>query len=227
MIPYNPQISEPNKFPINNPNPDDPDTPVWVTYEEFVCNLIKEMGSHAANIHHMGTGLGGEGGEILDATKKVWVYGKELDRDNAIEELGDIEFYAAGLRQMIGVTRHEVLAYNTRKLQARYKGSYSDAAAQERADKLQVIDVTSPKYIAENPPISKEQVAAVDEQAGINHTTDMPAVAPEIQDWCLPLLAAYHAGKTVQAIDYTKNTATVLFVGDSNPHKLYRPRDEV
>ena len=223
-IPYDPTIAENSKFPVNKKDP--ADDPAWVTYEEFVTDLVKEMGSFAANIHHMGTGAAGEGGELLDATKKVWVYGKVLDRANVIEELGDIEFYISGLRQMLGISRYEVLAGNIKKLQARYKGGYSDAAAIERADKkveLQVIDVTSPEYrvkteaaaTADNPPISQDQINAVDEQALVIH------------DWCVPLLAAYHAGKKVVAIAYTKNTATVLFDGDSNPYKLYRPKDEV
>lgn len=226
MIPYNSEIAESAKFPVG-------EQPVFVTYEQFVTNLVKERGDRSMNLEHMVIGICGEAGEIADGIKKNSIYGKPLDDKNIIEELGDIEFYLAGLRQMLGISRYETLGANVRKLQARYKDGYSDTAAIERADKkpaeaeLQVIDVTSPKYIAENPPISGEQVAAMDEQAGISHTTDMPAIAPEIQDWCIPLLAAYHAGKTVQAIDYTKNTATVLFVGDSNPHKLYRPKEEV
>ena len=222
-IPYDPTIAETHKFPVNA---DDQVHPDWVIYEEFVTNLVKERGDRSMNLEHMVIGICGEAGEIADGVKKNSIYGKPLDHANIVEELGDIEFYLAGLRQMLGISRYETLAGNVKKLQARYKGGYSDAAAIERADKkveLQVIDVTSPEYkakteaaaTADNPPISQDQINAVDEQALVIH------------DWCVPLLAAYHAGKKVVAIAYTKNTATVLFDGDSNPYKLYRPKDEV
>lgn len=222
MIPYNP-LSE---LPVDNVflNPTAPP----ITYEAFVCNLIKERGDVSKNLEHMVIGIGGESGEVSDCIKKHTIYGKELDRKNAIEELGDLEFYMAGLRQMLGISRRECLDANVVKLGARYKGGYSDAAAIERADKkpeepasLQIIDVSSPEYVANNPPIRDEQVAAVDEQAGILHE---PVI---VEEWCKPLLAAYHAGKTVQAIGYTQNTATVLFVGDASPYKLYKPKGEV
>jgi hypothetical protein len=65
------------------------------------------------------------------------VYGKPLDRGNVLEELGDLEFYMEGLRQGIQATREEVLRHNMAKLSKRYSsGSYSDAQAQERADKV-------------------------------------------------------------------------------------------
>ena len=222
-IPYDPTIAETHKFPVNASDQVHPD---WVIYEEFVTNLVKERGDRSMNLEHMVIGICGEAGEIADGVKKNSIYGKPLDHANIVEELGDIEFYLAGLRQMLGISRYETLAGNVKKLQARYKGGYSDAAAIERADKkveLQVIDVTSPEYkakteaaaTADNPPISQDQINAVDEQALVIH------------DWCVPLLAAYHAGKKVVAIAYTKNTATVLFDGDSNPYKLYRPKDEV
>lgn len=215
MIPYNSEIAEGDTFPVG-------DTPDYVTYDQFVTNLVKERGDRSMNLEHMVIGICGEAGEIADGIKKNSIYGKRLDIANIVEELGDIEFYLAGLRQMLGLSRYETLAANVRKLQARYKGSYSDAAAIERADKketLQVIDVTTPAYKAANnisPSISNQQVESMDETAGI----------PHIEEWCKPLLAAYHAGKTVTAISYGKNTATVLFAGDSAPHKLYKPKGE-
>ena len=59
-----------------------------------------------------------------------------IDRENLVEELGDIEFYLEGLRQVFGVTREEVLAINQAKLEKRYSsGKYSNQQAQARADK--------------------------------------------------------------------------------------------
>jgi len=84
----------------------------------------------------MATGVSGEAGELLDAVKKAVIYDKILDRDNVIEELGDLEFYMEGVRQLLEISREETLSRNMEKLVVRYHNyQYSDAAAQERKDK--------------------------------------------------------------------------------------------
>ena len=84
---------------------------------------------------HMAVGVAGEAGELIDAIKKYVIYRKDLDRDNVIEELGDLEFFMEGLRQGLGITREETLEANIQKLGKRYQDGYSDKAAQNRADK--------------------------------------------------------------------------------------------
>jgi NTP pyrophosphatase (non-canonical NTP hydrolase) len=99
--------------------------------------IIEGLVPTGAHLLHMAVGVSGESGELLDAIKKHAVYGKPLDRGNVLEELGDLEFYMEGLRQGIQATREEVLRHNMAKLSKRYSsGSYSDAQAQERADKV-------------------------------------------------------------------------------------------
>jgi len=113
------------------------------TYEEMVANLAKdgaaivaEMSAGDAHCLHMAIGVSGEAGELIDAVKKAVIYRKPLDRENVVEELGDLEFYMEGLRQGYGITREETLDANMAKLGKRYSGgTYSDTAAQQRADK--------------------------------------------------------------------------------------------
>lgn len=100
--------------------------------------VLRTMTGHKANIWHLGTGVSGEAGELLDAIKKYVVYNKPLDEANVIEEMGDIEFYLEGLRQALGLSRDEILRANREKLTKRYKDGYSDKAAHERADKHEV-----------------------------------------------------------------------------------------
>ena len=84
----------------------------------------------------MAVGISGEAGELLDAIKKAAIYQKPVDRQNVIEELGDLEFYMEGLRQGLGITRKETIQGNIDKLSKRYEGfKYSNEAAQNRADK--------------------------------------------------------------------------------------------
>ena len=100
---------------------------------ESLTPIKCEMWHHASCIQ-------GEAGELFDAVKKHIIYNKILevkDRENVIEELGDLEFYMEGLRQACAITRQETLDYNATKLAKRYGEAlqYNDRAAQIRADK--------------------------------------------------------------------------------------------
>ncbi len=98
--------------------------------------IVAEMTPETAHLWHMATGIAGEAGELLDAIKKHAIYGKELDLENVIEELGDLAFYIEGLQQGIGVGRTQVLNHNILKLSKRYKSlAYSNDEANARADK--------------------------------------------------------------------------------------------
>ena len=99
-------------------------------------DIIKDLNPTKADLLHMAVGVAGEAGELLDAVKKATIYGKPLDHKNMVEELGDLEFYMSRIRQIIGVSREDILEHNFKKLSKRYaKGNYSNEQAQERADK--------------------------------------------------------------------------------------------
>lgn len=107
-------------------------------HQEFALARFKDMGSFNASLMHSCVGVAGEGGEVLDLAKKVWVYGKPLSeemRQKFIEEIGDMMFYEAVLLAQLGIHPDQVRAANVAKLLKRYPEGYSDAAAQARADK--------------------------------------------------------------------------------------------
>lgn len=114
-----------------------------IKHSEMVAALAKPGGDIIADLSptrahdlHMAVGISGEAGELLDAVKKGSIYNKPYDRENLVEELGDIEFYMEGLRQSLNITREETIAANTAKLGKRYsEGTYSNKQAQDRADK--------------------------------------------------------------------------------------------
>lgn len=114
-----------------------------VTHPELVAALAKPgadivatLTAEDAHSLHMAVGIAGEAGKLLDAVRKAAIYRKPIDRDNVVEELGDLEFYMEGLRQGLGIARQEALDHNIAKLSKRYSsGTYSDKHAQERADK--------------------------------------------------------------------------------------------
>jgi NTP pyrophosphatase (non-canonical NTP hydrolase) len=107
-----------------------------MNYAEFVAaRFTKRHEGHEGMLHCV-VGISGEAGELLDAVKKTWVYGKALDHDNLIEELGDIEWYMEALRGLLNVTRDEVIAANVAKLEKRYPTRYTDELALARMDKV-------------------------------------------------------------------------------------------
>lgn len=97
--------------------------------------IVDSLTADKAHNLHMAVGACGEAGELIDAVKRQAIYGKPLDLENVIEELGDMEFYMEGLRQGLGITREQTLNANMAKLGKRYGAGYSDKAAIERADK--------------------------------------------------------------------------------------------
>lgn len=105
-------------------------------YDVFVSILFKAMPlgmmkCHAAML------VAGEAGELVDAIKKEVIYGKELNRKNLVEELGDLRFGIQAVMNLYGISEAEILKANAEKLSIRYKGlTYSDTAAIARADKL-------------------------------------------------------------------------------------------
>lgn len=113
------------------------------THQEMVTVLVKppedileSLTPKKVALLHMVSKLCSEAGELMDAVGKHIYYNKDLDIENCLEELGDIEFYLEGTRQVLGMTRNETLQANYDKLSVRYNGlKYSDKAAIDRADK--------------------------------------------------------------------------------------------
>ena len=84
---------------------------------------------------HAAIGIAGEAGELLDTVRKHIFDGQPLDRENVIEELGDLCFYLEAALQVINVSRFAIEDQNQAKLTKRYENGYSDQQAQDRADK--------------------------------------------------------------------------------------------
>ncbi|WP_372654288.1 nucleoside triphosphate pyrophosphohydrolase family protein [Halobacteriovorax sp.] len=81
---------------------------------------------------HAGIGLSTEAGEFLDALKKHIFYGKELDRVNLAEEMGDLFWYLAIVSDELGVEMSDVMERNIEKLKARYGEKFSEEKAENR-----------------------------------------------------------------------------------------------
>lgn len=104
------------------------------TQSEVTMNLI-----HAAML------ISGEAGELLDAVKKHVIYDKPLDIPHVIEELGDLEFGMEFLRQIVGVSRQQVLEVNKKKLNERYKKGFTkeEAINRDSAKEREILEAGS------------------------------------------------------------------------------------
>ena len=72
------------------------------------------------DLAHAAMGIGGEGGEVVDIIKKHIYYGKPLDNDKVLEEIGDIFWYANLIIHLLGSSFGEVFDMNVKKLEKRY-----------------------------------------------------------------------------------------------------------
>jgi NTP pyrophosphatase (non-canonical NTP hydrolase) len=100
-------------------------------------DILSQLSPSKVNLIHAVFGVSGEAGELLDAVKKHVVYGKDLDHENIVEELGDLEFFLEMLRWELGISRDLVIQKNVEKLSKRYPNcTYTDKDALERKDKV-------------------------------------------------------------------------------------------
>lgn len=81
------------------------------------------------------------GGNVLDAVKKAVIYGKALEDAGFFDSLANLTLTLAETYLYLNISRQEALDANMKKLltgeTARYKlGTYTDAQAVKRADKL-------------------------------------------------------------------------------------------
>jgi len=82
---------------------------------------------------HAVLGITSEAGEIADAVKKWVAYGKEIDRVNLLEEMGDLVHFVTMLCVAQGFTLEQVIMANVNKLRKRYPNGFSENSALNRS----------------------------------------------------------------------------------------------
>ena len=81
---------------------------------------------------HMAIGISTESGELLDAYKKHFAYGKDLDVVNVGEEIADIMWYISNLCRIKNIDIEEIMQRNIEKLKARYPEKFTQEKALSR-----------------------------------------------------------------------------------------------
>jgi NTP pyrophosphatase (non-canonical NTP hydrolase) len=93
-----------------------------MTLNEYQTETLRTAGS--ADRIMTALGLAGETGEYVELVKKWAFHGRELSRDEAAAELGDVLWYASVAAHANGLTLEEVATRNVAKLRARYPGGF-------------------------------------------------------------------------------------------------------
>jgi NTP pyrophosphatase (non-canonical NTP hydrolase) len=83
-------------------------------------------------ILHGAMGLCTETGEVMDALKRFFLYGKKLDFVNLQEECGDLFWYIALIADAVGFTFEDTFEKNIAKLKARYPNRFTEFDALNR-----------------------------------------------------------------------------------------------
>jgi len=81
---------------------------------------------------HMVIGISTEAGELLDAYKKHFAYGKDLDIVNVGEEIADIMWYISNLCRLKEIDLEEMMQRNIDKLKERYPEKFTQDNALNR-----------------------------------------------------------------------------------------------
>lgn len=94
---------------------------------------VKERSSSISlRILHASLGMTTEGAEVADIIKKHVFYGKPLDRDHLLDEMGDLAWYIAILVDELGSSFEEVFERNIAKLKQRYGDKFTEDKAINR-----------------------------------------------------------------------------------------------
>jgi NTP pyrophosphatase (non-canonical NTP hydrolase) len=81
-------------------------------------------------------GLTGEAGEFAEIIKKHKFHDHVLDKDKALKELGDVQWYLAVAAHELGFKMSELLEQNVLKLRARYPQGFDPERSKNRGTDL-------------------------------------------------------------------------------------------
>lgn len=85
------------------------------------CKKYDDVKDAYANI---GLGLAGESGEVADLIKKHLSGAKEINKQDLIEELGDILWYIAEACEFFDISMEHIAKTNIEKLEKRFPNGF-------------------------------------------------------------------------------------------------------
>lgn len=103
---------------------------------EYCSFYNKLLFAYKDRLVHAHLGMSSETGEIGDCLKKHLVYGQELDKENLIEECGDVMWYISLMLSALDVSLEDCMKQNIEKLKKRYPEKFTEELAAKRLDKI-------------------------------------------------------------------------------------------
>lgn len=105
---------------------------------EYQTQALRSESTNYLPVHprllHGAMGLCTEAGELQDTLKKTIFYNHPLDRDNLLEEMGDILWYLAILCSALDTDLEFIMRLNIAKLRTRYPSGWTTDDEQARRD---------------------------------------------------------------------------------------------
>lgn len=93
---------------------------------------LQNLDSRSIELMHHSIGMITEAIELLDAVMESIIEGKPLDTANVLEEMGDSNWYQAGLHRLLDSSFEGVNAAVIEKLRVRYPEKFTKEAADDR-----------------------------------------------------------------------------------------------
>jgi hypothetical protein len=136
--------------------------PLGISYE--ACLARAKITNPAGCILEAAILLAVYGGRVLDAVKQSGIYGKPLNPESILQELAQLLYHKAEFYAFAKFTREQALEHNMAKLAVRYANFvYSDKAAIDRADKVEIPDIKDEGMHSDDRPLDVINDADFDE----------------------------------------------------------------
>lgn len=138
-------------------------------HADMVSSLVKkgerlkeEIGAFQLDIWHAATGIATEAGELMERTLNIKPTLTKEDRENYIEELGDLEFYIEQLRRALSIERRHIHI----KMEASFHNivvlKVLNSVCRLCIDAGNILDLSKKVAIYNKPPDFKKYEKAID-----------------------------------------------------------------
>lgn len=104
-------------------------------------DIIGTLSAFTADLWHGATGVAGEAGELLEAL--VMSQAGAIDRENVVEELGDLEFYVEQIRQRVGISRDNSASVSPLDIELDMLNFYGSSVAINASAVLDIVKKTA------------------------------------------------------------------------------------
>lgn len=137
---------------------------------------LASLGPDAMRLDNAARGLAGDAGEVSTAVMKFIEYGRDLDRTNLIEEVGDCLWRLAQVCKAAGFTLQDAMEANIRKLSVRYPEKYSDSLSANRNLEAEQ-EALAQKWDKVQAQVSKHDIPSMAAQDAAERLKNQPVLS--------------------------------------------------